>query len=59
MVDEIQTHSESVIEHCYQNFLLENNDTDDREYVDATDWKGLQATVQARTRILRAFVGRA
>ncbi len=37
MVDEIQTHSKSVIEHCYQNFLLENNDADDREYADATD----------------------
>ena len=37
VVDEIQTHSKSVIEHCYQNFLLENNDADDREYADATD----------------------
>ena len=36
-MDEIQTHSKSVIEHCYQNFLLENNDADDREYADATD----------------------
>ncbi|HEY4696745.1 MAG TPA: hypothetical protein VIH29_01880 [Gallionella sp.] len=37
VVDEIQTHSKSVIEHCYQNFLLENNDADDREYADTTD----------------------
>lgn len=37
VVDEIQTHSKSVIEHCYQNFLLENSDPDDREYADATD----------------------
>jgi len=37
VVDEIQTHSKSVIKHCYQNFLLENNDADDREYADATD----------------------
>ena len=37
VVEEIQTHSKSVIEHCYQNFLLENNDADDREYADATD----------------------
>ena len=37
IADEIQTHSKSVIEHCYQNFLLENNNADDREYTDATD----------------------
>ena len=37
VVNEIQTHSKSVIEHCYQNFLLESNDADDREYADATD----------------------
>ena len=37
VVAEIQTHSKPVIEHCYQNFLLENNDADDREYADATD----------------------
>lgn len=36
-MEEIQTHSKSVIEHCYQNFLLENNDADDREYADDTD----------------------
>ena len=37
IADEILTQSKSVIEHCYQNFLLENNDADDREYTDATD----------------------
>lgn len=37
VVDEIQMHSKSVIEHCYQNFLLGSNDADDREYADATD----------------------
>lgn len=37
VVAEIQMHSQSVIKHCYQNFLLENNDADDREYVDAID----------------------
>ena len=37
VVDEIQTYSKSVIEHCYQNFLLENNDPDEREYADAID----------------------
>jgi hypothetical protein len=37
VVAEIQTHSQSVIKHCYQNFLLENNDADDREYADAID----------------------
>ena len=37
IVSEIQTHSKSVIEKCYQNFLIENNDPDEREYVDATD----------------------
>lgn len=37
VVDEIQTHSKSVIEHCYLNFLLQNHDTEGREYPDATD----------------------
>lgn len=37
VVAEIQTHSKSVIEHCYKNFLLENNDAGVREYADATD----------------------
>ena len=37
VVDEIQTHSKSVIEHCYRDFLLENNDADNREYADVND----------------------
>lgn len=37
VVDEIQTHSRSVIEHCYQNFLLENSNSEDCEYADAAD----------------------
>lgn len=37
IVDEIQTHSKPVIEHCYQKFLLENHDPEEREYPDATD----------------------
>lgn len=37
VVYEIQTHSISVIEHCYQNFLLESSDIDDRQYVDDID----------------------
>ncbi len=37
VVDEIQTHSKSVIEHCYREFLLNNHDRDEREYPDATD----------------------
>lgn len=37
VVDEIQTHSKSVIEHCYQSFLLESYDPDDREYADVND----------------------
>lgn len=37
MVDEIQMHSKSIIEHCYCNFLLESNDADEREYTDAID----------------------
>lgn len=32
VVDEIQTHSKPLIEHCYKNFLLESNNPDDREY---------------------------
>lgn len=36
-MDEIQMHSKSVIEHCCQYFLLENNDADDRKYTSATD----------------------
>ena len=37
VVDEIQTHSKCVIEHCYHNFLLENHDPEEREYPDAAD----------------------
>ena len=37
VVEEIQTHSKLVIEHCYQNFLLSNHDPEEREYPDATD----------------------
>jgi hypothetical protein len=37
VVDEIQTHSRPVIEHCYRDFLLQNHDPDEREYPDATD----------------------
>ena len=34
---EIQTHSKPVIEHYYREFLLQNHDSDEREYPDATD----------------------
>jgi hypothetical protein len=34
---EIQTHSKSVIEECYENFLINNCDPDDREYPDDAD----------------------
>jgi hypothetical protein len=37
VVDEIQSHSKCVIEHCYEQFLLKNNDPEEREYPDATD----------------------
>jgi hypothetical protein len=37
VVDEIQTHSRPVIEHCYRDFLLQNHDPDEREYPDAAD----------------------
>ena len=37
VVDEIQTHSRPVIEHCYQEFLTQNHDPDEREYPDAPD----------------------
>jgi hypothetical protein len=37
VVDEIQTHSRPVIEHCYRDFLLQNHDTEEREYPDAAD----------------------
>jgi len=37
VVDEIQNHSRPVIEHCYRDFLLQNNDPEEREYQDAAD----------------------
>ncbi len=37
VVDEIQSHSKPVIEHCYRNFLLENHDPDEREYPESAD----------------------
>ena len=37
VVDEIQTHSTPVIEHCYREFLLQNHDPEEREYPDAKD----------------------
>ena len=37
IVNEIQTHSKPVIEHCYRDFLLQNHDPEEREYPDATD----------------------
>lgn len=37
VVDEIQTHSRPVIEHCYSDFLLQNHDPEEREYPNATD----------------------
>lgn len=37
VVDEIQTHSRPVIEHCYWEFLLNNHDPEEREYPDAAD----------------------
>ena len=37
VVDEIQNHPKPVIEHCYRDFLLQNHDTDEREYADPAD----------------------
>jgi hypothetical protein len=37
VVDEIQTHSTSVIQTCYENFLASSYDDEEREYPDATD----------------------
>ena len=36
-VEEIQTHSVPVVEHCYREFLLHNHDAEDREYADGDD----------------------
>lgn len=37
VVEEIQTHSKPVIEHCYREFLLQNHDPEEREYPEAVD----------------------
>ena len=37
VVEEIQTHSKPVIEHCYREFLLQNHDPEEREYPEAAD----------------------
>lgn len=37
VVNEIQTHSKPVIEHCYREFLLQNHDPEEREYPEAAD----------------------
>ena len=37
IVDEIERHSEAVIEQCYRDFLLQNQDPDVRAYPDAAD----------------------
>ena len=36
VVAEIETHSQSIIEKCYHNFLIESHDPDEREYAVAT-----------------------
>ncbi len=37
VVAEIQDHSKPVIERCYREFLVQNHDPDEREYVEAAD----------------------
>ena len=37
VVSEIQTHSKTVIERCYREFLLRSHDHEEREYSDASD----------------------
>lgn len=37
IVDEIQTHSRPIIEHCYREFLLGGTDSETREYADPAD----------------------
>ena len=37
VVKEIQTHSKCIIEDCYQNFILQNHDPEQRGYPDAAD----------------------
>ena len=36
-MEEIQTHSKSVIERCYAGFLIESSDPEEREYPDDAD----------------------
>jgi hypothetical protein len=37
IVEEIQSHSKPLIEHCYREFLLQNHDPEEREYPDPED----------------------
>lgn len=37
VVDEIQTHSRPIIEHCYRDFLVGNHDPEERKYPDPAD----------------------
>lgn len=37
IVNEIQTHSRPIIEHCYAEFLVNNHDSEEREYPQDTD----------------------
>lgn len=37
VVDEIQTHSRPVIEHCYREFMIDSGDPDERAYPDPVD----------------------
>ena len=37
VVEEIQTHSKPVIEHCYREFLFRSHNHEEREYPDATN----------------------
>ena len=37
VVAEIQLHSKPIVEHCYREFLVQNHDSDEREYPDAAD----------------------
>lgn len=37
VVNEIQTHSKPLIEHCYREFLLRSHDPEEREYPEAAD----------------------
>jgi hypothetical protein len=37
IAEEIQTHSRSTIEKCYEDFLIKNHDVENREYPDSVD----------------------